>query len=211
MDSFFEQSESKQEVVTNQKKKRKLDEKKDDTDELKQKAKLYCSCTEQWKIINKYNVDKLKTWVDEREFEQTKRLHETVFSFVQRAIAFGLDTVTFGDDHVSKEIQDDVSLRQALEVEAGNWLAFLSNRFKILALLSADVANGKLKQKQENKSMITIIEQTNGSHDPVEPMPRTEEEVASGEVPGDIGEAVDMHPECSEKFGQDNGSCEPLV
>ena len=210
MDSFFEQSEIKQEVVTNQKKKRKLDEKKDDTDELKQKARLYCSCTEQWKIINKYSVDKLKTWVDEREFEQTKRLHETVFSFVQRAIAFGLDTVTFGDDHVSKEIQDDVSLRQALEVEAGNWLAFLSNRFKILALLSADVANGKLKQKQENKSMITIIEQ-NGNNEPVEPMSRPEEEVPNGEVPGDLGEALDMHPECSEKFGQNDMSCEPLV
>ncbi len=69
MDSFFDQSEVKQEVVTNQKKKRKLDDKKDDNDELKQKARLYCSCTEQWKIVNKYSVDKLKTWVDEKEFE----------------------------------------------------------------------------------------------------------------------------------------------
>jgi hypothetical protein len=214
MDSFFSESvaEVKQEVASkNPKKKRKLEEKKDDLDELKQKARLYCACSEQWKIISKYNGDKLKAWVDEKEFEQTKKLHETVFNFVQRAIGFGLDAVMHGENYINTEVQNDVSLRQALEIEAGNWLAFLSNRFKILALLGSDIANGKITQRENSKpASITVIEQNHdGGHESIEP--GVKEEVASGEVSGDLGEALDCDPKLAKRQWQDNGSCEPAL
>ena len=80
MDAFFQPSSEVVDVpVTTQKpKKRKVEDKKEDNEEMKQKAKLYCKCTEQWKIISKYNPEKLKTWVEEKEFDQIKALHETI-------------------------------------------------------------------------------------------------------------------------------------
>ena len=211
MDSFFPKPDllpSQPEVVAPKTKKRKIqEEKKDDHIELKQKARLYCTCSEQWKIISKYNPDKLKTWVDEKEFDQTKALHDTVFSFTQRIIGFALDSLSMGDDYVNTEIQNDISLRQAIEIEAGNWVAFLSNRFKILALLSVDVANGKLKQREENKSTVTIVEQENGSNNPGV----VKQEEGSGEVPGDIDQAEYCDLECPEGERKDDMSCEPVM
>ena len=197
------------EVLAPKTKKRKIqEEKKDDHIELKQKARLYCKCSEQWKIISEYNPDKLKTWVDEKEFDQTKALHDTVFNFTQRIIGFALDSLSMGDDYVNKEIQNDISLRQAIENEAGNWVAFLSNRFKIIALLSVDVANGKLRQREENKSTVTIIEQKeNGSDD----SGTVKQEEGSGEVPGNIGQTEYCDPECSKGIGEDDLPGEPVM
>ena len=211
MDSFFPKPDllpSQPEVVAPKTKKRKIqEEKKDDHIELKQKARLYCKCSEQWKIISKYSPDKLKVWVDEKEFDQTKALHDTVFNFTQRIIGFALDSLSMGDDYVNTEIQNDISLRQAIEIEAGNWVAFLSNRFKIIALLSVDVANGKLKQREENKSTVTIVEQENGSND----SGVVKQEEGSGEVPGDIGQAEYCDPQCPEGKREDDLSREPVM
>ena len=211
MDSFFPKPDllpSQPEVVAPKTKKRKIqEEKKDDHIELKQKARLYCKCSEQWKIISKYSPDKLKVWVDEKEFDQTKALHDTVFNFTQRIIGFALDSLSMGDDYVNTEIQNDISLRQAIEIEAGNWVAFLSNRFKILALLSVDVANGKLKQREENKSTVTIVEQENGSND----SGVVKQEEGSGEVHGDIGQAEYCDPQCPEGKREDDLSREPVM
>ena len=165
------------------------EDKREDNEEMKQKAKLYCKCTEQWKIISKYNPDKLKTWVEEKEFDQIKALHETIFSYATRVIGYGLDKMCKGDDYVDQEIQNDISLRESIEIECANWVQFLSNRFRIVTLLGVDIANGKLKQIKENKSTIVITEE-NGS-DYVEPIiepivvhPGAEEEIqGSGEVP----------------------------
>ena len=196
MEAFFQPSEAVDVPVTTQKKKRKVEDKKEDNDEIKQKARLYCKCTEQWKIISKYNPEKLRTWVDEKEFDQIKALHETIFSFATRVIGFGLDKLCLADDYVNKEIQNDISLRESIEIECANWVSFLSNRFKIVALLGVDIANGKLKQTQENKSMI-IIEQNGSDFNTVE-LVRVEEEVsASGSVPGNIDESIHNDSECS--------------
>ena len=204
MEAFFQKEEviveSTSDVTAPKTKKRKVqqEEKKDELQELKQKAKLYSKCPEQWKIISKYGPDKLKTWVDEREFLQTKALHETVFSFTQKIIGFAMDALSMGDDYVNKEILSDVSLRQSLEIEAGNWVSFLSNRFKIIALLSVDVANGKLKQREENKSTITIVEQIENGRD----CSRNQGE-GGGEVPGNNDEAKFDDHAGTQRVGED--------
>ena len=196
MEAFFQPSEAVDVPVTTQKKKRKIEDKKEDNDEIKQKARLYCKCTEQWKIISKYNPEKLKTWVDEREFDQIKALHETIFSFATRVIGFGLDKLCLADDYVNKEIQNDISLRESIEIECANWVSFLSNRFKIVALLGVDIANGKLKQAQENKSMIVVQEENGSDHNIVE-LVRVEEEIpANNSVPRDIDESIHNDSEC---------------
>ena len=45
------------------------------------------------------------------------------------------------------EIVSDVTLRQSLEQEGSKFEQFLTNKFKIVALTSIDVFNGKQKQK----------------------------------------------------------------
>ena len=209
MEALFQKEEviveSTSDVTAPKTKKRKVqqEEKKDELQELKQKAKLYSKCPEQWKIISKYGPDKLKTWVDEQEFLQTKALHETVFSFTQKIIGFAMDALSMGDDYVNKEILSDVSLRQSLEIEAGNWVSFLSNRFKIIALLSVDIANGKLKQREENKSTITVVEQIENGRD----CSRNQSE-GGGEVPGDNDEAKSDDHVGTQRVGEDVQPCD---
>ena len=206
MEAFFKSSEAIPESVPEavtappKGKKRKIQEdKKDDQEELKQKARLFCQCSEQWKIISKYNVEKLKGWVEEKEFDQQRALFQTVFDFTQRAIAFGFDLICKGDTYVDQEIQNDVSLRQAIEVEAANWVQFLSNRFKIATLIAIDVSNGKIKQRLENKaSTVTIVEEKENGRSVIDEFwgGKAEEEDASGAVSGGLSASVDCNTEC---------------
>ena len=205
MEAFFKSSEAVSEpnaeavVAPPKGKKRKIQEdKKDDQEELKQKARLFCQCSEQWKIISKYNVEKLKGWVEEKEFDQQRALFQTVFDFTQRAIAFGFDLICKGDTYVDQEIQNDVSLRQAIEVEAANWVQFLSNRFKIATLIAIDVSNGKIKQRLENKSTVTIVEEKENGRSVINELwgGKAEEEDASGAVSGGPSASVDYNIEC---------------
>ena len=65
-------------VVAQKKKKRKLekkDDEKDDEREMKEKARLYCSCSEQWIVISKYSAQKLREWVELEEFDNQKKLN----------------------------------------------------------------------------------------------------------------------------------------
>ena len=67
MDGFFnnEPPADTEVVVAQKKKKRKLekkDDEKDDERETKEKAWLYCSCSEQWIVISKYSAQKLREW-----------------------------------------------------------------------------------------------------------------------------------------------------
>ena len=91
MEAFFKSSDTVSEpvpeAVTAQPKgkKRKLqEEKKDDQEELKQKARLFCQCSEQWKIISRYNAERLKAWVEEKEFDQQRALFQTSHSGLSR-------------------------------------------------------------------------------------------------------------------------------
>ena len=56
-----------------------------------------------------------------------------------------------GDDYVNKEIQNDISLKESIEIERANWVSYLSNRFKIAALLGVDIANGNKPKKVKRR------------------------------------------------------------
>ena len=207
MEAFFKSSEAvsepSAEAVTAppKGKKRKIqEEKKDDQEEMRQKARLFCQCAEQWKIVSKYNLEKLKAWVQDKEFDQQQALYQTIFDFTQKAIGFGLDLICKGDDFVNQEVQNDISLRTAIQVEAQQWVQFLSNRFKILALISVDIANGKIKQRLENKSTVTIVEEQieENGRSVIDELwgGKAEEEDASGAVSGGPSASVDCNIEC---------------
>ena len=65
MDLFFKDEKVTEPVVGKNKKKRKHEEVEINL-ELKEKARLLCACSEQWKIISKYNNDKLKDGLTKR-------------------------------------------------------------------------------------------------------------------------------------------------
>ena len=158
MDGFFTE---KTDVTKKPTKKRKVE--KEAVDEsLKQKARLYCKCPEQWKIVSRYNAQRLKEFVDEREFQQQSELHNTVFNFAQRVLGLTLDLCMNGKGYIQTEIENDISLRAAIEIEAANWVAYLSNRWKILALTGVDITNGKMNQR---KNEPTEVFEINGSYD----------------------------------------------
>ena len=101
---------------------------------------------------------KLREWVELKEFDNQKKLNKTIFSFVHSAITYSFVLILRGDSYIKHEIENDVSLRHSLEIEAGNWATLLSNKLKIGCLLSVDTMNGKMRQRQENKSSVVITE-----------------------------------------------------
>ena len=139
----------KPEVVTTKKRKRNDSNNKENLDLLKQKARIHAKSPEVWRCVSKYGEKRLQEWVEEREHEQTQHLYETVFDFSHKMIAFVLDKGTRADGYVQEQIESDVTVRQCIEIEMANWVQFLSNRYKALACLSIDVANGKKKQYLE--------------------------------------------------------------
>ena len=131
---------------TGPKRKRDTETKTHDTDELRQKARLYCSCAQQWKSVSRYSNQRLGEFVEEREFDQQKELYTSVFGFVHQLWALTMDKLAMGNGHVANEIENDVSLRQAIEVEGAKYIQFLTHKWKLLALTSVDVFNGKKQQ-----------------------------------------------------------------
>jgi hypothetical protein len=112
-------------------------------DELKKRARLHCKCPEQWKSVSRYNPKRLEEFVQERDFMNTQQLYDSIFGFTHRLLALVMDTAVKGDGHVQREIENDLSLRQAIEQEGSMFVSYLTNRFKIAALTAIDTFNGK--------------------------------------------------------------------
>jgi hypothetical protein len=129
--------------------------------ELKSKARLYCSSPEQWQIVSRYSTERLRAFCENHEFRQQGELNNTVFSFIQRAISLAIDYISLGDGYIKKEIENDISLRQSIELEAGSFVSLLSNKFKIISLLTIDSTNGKLNQMRNRPLPVEITELKN--------------------------------------------------
>jgi hypothetical protein len=163
MESFFtDNKEPANKQVTSRKRARIVNEV---DQELKQKARLYCSSAEQWKIVSRYSNERLRDFCDSHEFQKQSELHNTVFSFVQRALALAMDLVSGGDGYVQREIESDLSLRKSIELEAGAFVSLLSNKFQIVSLLAIDSTNGKLNQIRDRPPPIEITEVKNDPPD----------------------------------------------
>ena len=62
------------------KRKRDTETKTHDTDELRKKARLYCSCAQQGKSVSRYSSQRMTEFVEERESLTNKRNYIRVFS-----------------------------------------------------------------------------------------------------------------------------------
>ena len=145
------------------KRKRDTETKTHDLDELRKKARLYCTCAQQWRSVSRYSSQRLTEFVEEREFDNQRELYTSIFGFVHQLWALTMDTISCGDGHVKSEIEADLSLRQAIEVEGAAYIQFLTQKWKLLALTSVDVFNGKKQQLLiEPPTAEVVIEEIDG-------------------------------------------------
>ena len=128
--------------------KKRKHEKEEDLTELRAIAKSFCSCPEQWKSVSRYKKDRLQEFVDAKQFERDQAMRETVFSSLHKLYAFGLDFFSRGGGYVREQVENDLSLRDALEQECASLLKYLTNKSKIAFLTTTDVVQGKVVQKQ---------------------------------------------------------------
>ena len=168
MDEFFQKEKSDESKCVTAKKKRKAEAKPVIDEETRKKAQFYCTCPEQWRSVSRYNKERLEQFVQENEFRQQQQLQMQVFDFAQKAIVFLADKLSCGNGYVQSEIENDQSLRSAIVVEAGNFVQLLSNKVKLLVLLSTDTMAGKMKQRlHEPPSTIVISEENANDNVPI--------------------------------------------
>ena len=132
-----------------------------DIEDLRKKAKSMCKTFEQYKIVKRYKRERLADWIQQKEFDQDSALRENVFSMIHKGYAVFLDLVSGGGGHVREQISNDLTLRESIETEGHDFVKFLNNKLKIVALSASDVMHGKLEQKK---------------HTPPEPIEMTEPE-----------------------------------
>ena len=142
------------------KKKRKRDVVGDDVTTLKQKARLYCTCPQQWKSVSRYSQKRMEEFVNEKEFSRQQEIYTSVFGFAHQLWALAADTIARGNGHVQRELESDMSLRQSIEAEGTQFVQFLSNRWRMLALTGVDIFNGKKNQRLVEPVQEVHIEET---------------------------------------------------
>tara|TARA_B110000261_G_C12797097_1_gene242774 strand:- start:62 stop:496 length:435 start_codon:yes stop_codon:yes gene_type:complete len=108
----------------------------------------------------------MSDFVHEREFDNERNLHDSIFDFAVKILGTGLDIIMKGNSHIKNEIECDENLKQAIRLEGSNFVSYLNNRFKIISLTAIDVFNGKQKQKLLDPPPETIEEIIiNGDHE----------------------------------------------
>ena len=83
---------------------------------------------EQWRSVSRYSAERLPQFVSENQFREEQHLHNTIFSFVQRGLAYLADTFSGGNGFVQEQIESDQSLRSAIVAEGGNFVGLLNKR-----------------------------------------------------------------------------------
>jgi hypothetical protein len=170
MDDFFDHEQKPPVAVLAKKRKRaEPKEKNEELEQLKQEARVLATCPEQWKTLSRYNHEKLQEWVLNERFRRDQLLYDTVYSFIQKSLAFLIDKASGGDGYVSEQILADVTLGECIKNEAANFARFLTNRTKLATLLVVDTLNGKLEQRKNMPVEEVFIEEINeqrsdGSH-----------------------------------------------
>ena len=100
----------------------------------------------------------MQCFVEENQFREQQNLQGQIFEFGQRGIGYVFDKFTNGGGYVEEQIIHDQSLHSAIQSEASNFVALLSNKLKLVVLLGADVTSGKMNQYQQQPKIEEIQE-----------------------------------------------------
>ena len=137
---------------TNARKKRKrhmADTPTENTDspgELMEKAKVLASTSEQWGALRGMTESELAAFVDQAEFSQQQVMYDMLSQVVTKCAGFVLDTALRGRGFVSREVENDLTLRQCVSEECKTLAKVINNRYRILMLTAMDSVNGKQAQ-----------------------------------------------------------------
>ena len=136
----------------------------DKQDNIRQQARKYCKNIEDWDRIKELNNEQLEEFVQEQQFIQQKQITASVFGAVHNMLSNVIDKITHGESYVYEQLVSDVSLRIALEEEAGQYIQYLTNKVRIAALMMVDVVQGKRRQWKENPTMEVDVIEKNEHH-----------------------------------------------
>ena len=184
MTAFLANTEQQQDpvVVTGKTKKKKTRAKPytkagdEELQDMRKMAKSLCNSFEQYRSVSKYKKERLRDWLEQKQFDSDAALQETVFSFAHTAYAYAVDFLTKGGGHVKDRLSNDLTLRTAIEDEGRDMVKWLTNKSKIAFLTVSDTWEGKLEQrsveKQKEPAVIEEIleygatgtEETNADH-----------------------------------------------
>jgi hypothetical protein len=146
---YGEQKEEKDEKDDRENKSHKRRKITPDCESLRSQARVFCASVTEWHIVRKYKAEKLQSFIEEKKYEQSKEIEQAVFDSAHKVLALLMDKISRGDGHVHEQIMRDLSLRKALGEGLQEYIVYLNNKIKIIALLSIDVFNGKNKQRNE--------------------------------------------------------------
>jgi hypothetical protein len=172
--TYIEEPEGKKPPIKITGKKRKME---DDKDELRQKAKILCRDSNEFSEVNKMSAKQLRSFVDQKEFDQSAALRGSVFDGIHRMYAFVADKLSGGEGFVQEQVLSDQSLRESIEQEALPLFQYLNNKVRIALLTGNNVVQGKIKQKAESPVVQEIFE-----------VKENEESAGSSETPNFLGE-----------------------
>jgi hypothetical protein len=77
-----------------------------------------------------YGKDRLEQFVIEHDFNAQQNLYESLFGCTHKLLAVVCDKITA----CSRAHLSDITLPQSIEQEGGNFIQFVTNRYKIVAL-----------------------------------------------------------------------------
>ena len=209
MDEFFPEAQQSAQVTS---KKRRAEKQPIDED-LRDKARFYCTCPEQWRSVSRYSAERLSQFVQENEFKEQQHLQNQVFDFVQRGLAYLADKFSGGGGYVQDQIENDQSLRSAIQAEGGNFVSLLNNKVKLFSLMAVDTMTGKMNQNLREPQIEDITQEIKNGNAPdfFGKAPGQEETPMSpgGALPGGPVriEAVDNVSGGQERDGQVTDGC----
>jgi len=160
IEEFYEKKPRKDEgEVTDEKHKRR--KVAADSEALKNKARVSCSSVVEWNTVRKYKAEKLQAFIEEKKYEQSKEIENTVFDASHKILAVILDKLTQSDGFVQEQILRDLSLKKAIGVELQDFLVYLNNKIKIIVLTSINVFQGKNNQSLQAEPTIEVLPNDN--------------------------------------------------
>ena len=135
----------------------------DSVEELRLTAKSHCHTPDEWHDVSLMSKKSLHKYISQKQFESQQSLKNTFFSGFHRLLAYTIDTITRANGHVQQQINVNLPLQEAIELEALPLLGFISIQSKIALLIVNDIFHGKMKQRSmEPEAKIVLEENDNG-------------------------------------------------
>ena len=130
-----------------------------ESEDLRLSAKSYCTTPSEWHDVSLMSKKSLHKYISQKQFESQQSLKNTFFSGFHRLLAYTIDTITRANGHVQQQINVNLPLQEAIELEALPLLGFLSNQSKIALLIVNDIFHGKMKQRSMEPEAKIVLEE----------------------------------------------------